>query len=376
MRSACAMNFRSILKAAALAAVISAVCGCSTARFSESEEIKIDQTRFLGSVWNQSHAEASIISQDGGLSYSVPGGSLWWFGDTFKGSRDANGTPHFAGGAVSCDVAFLKETDRSVPPKLRFYAGPDGTVAQAIPFLADESWDHHRIWPLGGVYLNGKSYVYYSLIEIGGKGQWDFHSVGEGLACSTEPLSVHQRIQTANGWRFPVAPACVVVADGWVYLYDVQKRADRQGIWLSRVRPAEIENPDAYQFYCGPEPTFCPDKSKQVPLIENIYGQTSVIWNEYLQKYILASSSDFFHSREIRFHTADHPFGPWTRPVASIEVPEYRQGKKVELVYCSYFHPELSRENGRLMILTFSLMLTNSGFDANNEIVEVELSPR
>lgn len=200
--------------------------------------IAVVRSAFLGSAWNRGHAAASIVAQDGGFSYSVPGGTLWWFGDTFRGTRDAAGKPRFAGGGVSCSVARLDPTSSALPPILDFLRGADGTVAQAIAFLDGESWDRHRIWPLGGVYVNGKS----------------------------------------------------------------------------------------------------------------------------------------FRAREIRFHTADEPYGPWSPAGARITVPERLQGKTVKLVYCAYFHPELFRERGRIMTLTFSLHLEGGGFDVNNEMVEVELA--
>jgi hypothetical protein len=99
----------------------------------------------------------------------------------------------------------------------------------------------------------------------------------------------------------------------------------------------------------------------------------SVAWNAYLGKYVMASSSDFYHPREIRFLVAEAPYGPWSRPVARFEVPEYRQGKRVELVYCSFLHPELFREGGRVMNLTFTPGLENAGFDGNCEMVEIEV---
>lgn len=331
---------------------------------------------FLGSAWNRGHAAAAIVAQDGGYSYSVPGGALWWFGDTFRGTRDAAGKAHFAGGGVSCAVARLDEANRAVPPVLDFLRGADGTVAQAIPFLDGESWDRHRIWPLGGVYVNGKSYIYYSLIELVNDGGWGFRPAGSGLACSVQPLAAHERIRGPAGWRFPVSPTAAVRKDGWVYLYDVEKRGPQNGIWLSRVRPAEIEDPARYEFYCQAGPVFSSDRDKQVPLLENVFGQVSVAWNEYLRKYVLASSSDLFRAREIRFHTAAEPCGPWSEAGARITVPDQLQGKTVKLVYCTFLHPELFREQGRIMPLSFSLHLEGGGFDVNNEFVEVELSPR
>ena len=360
------------LRMAILTSLMVSACGCSVHDSRSPARFDIVGSRFLGSAWNEGHAQASVVSQDGGFSYAVPEGSLWWFGDTFRGTRDETGRPHFAGGGVSCAVGMLAESDKRSPPRLDFLLCAEGTVAQAVEFLPGESWDHHRIWPLSGVYVNGESYVYYSLIEIG-KGTWDFRSVGSGLAHSAATLSVHERIQTGLGWRFPVAPTAVVVWGDWIYLYDVEKRGNRQGIWLSRVRSDEIEDPNAYEFWCREGPAFTSDKGKQTLLMKDVYGQVSVVWNDLLKSYVMATSSDIFHPREIRFRTARQPFGPWSQPVAGITVPEYRQGKKVQLVYCSYFHPELFREHGRMMNLTFSIHLEKAGFDANNEVVEIDV---
>jgi len=123
---------------------------------------EIVQTKFLGSLWNESQAKASVVSQDGGQSFVVPGGAIWAFGDTFKGSRAADGTPHFAGGAVSCSIAFLKENARSYPPELEYLVSSNEVVSP-FDFFPDESWDHNRIWLLGEIHINGHNYLYYSL---------------------------------------------------------------------------------------------------------------------------------------------------------------------------------------------------------------------
>ncbi len=345
---------------------------CSLADTGIPPDFHVGRHSFLGCVWNKGHAEASVISQDGGYSYAVPGGSLWWFGDTFKGSRDHEGKPSFHGGAVSCALAFLEDKNRQKPPVLKYLSGNEGTVAQAITFLSEESWDHHRIWPGAGIYMNGKSYIYYALIKVG-KGTWDFQHMGSGLAYSEKPVTAHKRIQTHEDWRFPVHPIAIVQADDWLYLFEVWNRRGKQGVWLSRVRPERLEDPRAYEFYSGMGPVFSRQKDQQVLLLENVYGQVSIVWNEYLKRYVLASSSDFSRPREIRFYTASNPLGPWSKATATITVPEYLQNKKVELVYCSYFHPEYFRNNGQVMNLTFSLHLQNSGFDSNNEMLDVEI---
>ena len=333
----------------------------------------IVQTKFLGSLWNGAHARASIVSQDGGESFAVPGGAIWAYGDTFKGSRSAQGKPQFAGGAFSPAIAFLADNATNYPPAFNFLVASNGGVP-ALDFLPDERpAERYRLWPLGGIQANGQCYLFYSLIEVFGNGSWDFRGLGSGLARSKSPLGHYERLRPDGNWRFPIEPTQVIAAEGWLYFFGIKEFNGKQGVVLARVRPEKIEEPHAYEYYTGRGPEFSPKQEAATVLVKNIAGQVAVAWNPYLQKYVMASSSDFFHPREIRFLVATAPYGPWSPPVARIEVPESRQGKHVELVYCAYLHPELFRENGRVMNLTYSLSLKDAGFDANCEMAEIEI---
>ena len=342
-----------------------------------SSPFTIVRSKFLGSLWNGAHARASIVSQDGGESFTVPGGAIWAFGDTFKGSRAADGTPHFAGGAISCAIAFLGEKGPSYPPAFDYLVSSNSGAISPFVFLPSERpTERYRIWPLGGIQVNGQSYLFYSLIEVFGNGPWDFRGVASGLGRSTVALGPYERLQPHGDWRFPVEPTQVMAADGWLYLFSIREFNRKQGVALARVRPEKIEEPGAYEFYADSGPKFSSRKEDASCLVGKVPGQVSVAWNPYLQKYVMVSSSDFNHPREIRFLVADAPYGPWGQPVARIEVPEYAQRKRVEMVYCTYLHPELFRENGRMMNLTYSTSLQNAGFDANCEMVEVEIKRR
>jgi hypothetical protein len=355
-------------------ALVALVSGCASDSSEEQGNgFKIVQTNFLGSLWDESYARAGIISQDGGQSFEIPGGGLWAFGDTFKGSRSADLTPHYAGGAVSCSIASLGQDARHYPPTFDYLVSSNSGVVSPFNYFTNESPVRYRIWPGAGIYVNGRYYLFYSLIEIYGSGTWDFRSVGSGLARSSVALGSYERLQPQGNWRFPVEPSCIIAADGWLYLYQVGEAHGKQGTLVARVRPEKIEDPTAYEFYTGLGPQFSSRKDAASLLVKNTPGQVSVAWNAYLHKYVMASSSDFSHPRRIRFLVADAPCGPWSRPVAPIEVPKERQGKRVNLVYCAYLHPELFRENGRVMNLTYSLILEDAGFDANCEMVEIQL---
>ena len=265
----------------------------------------------------------------------------------------------------------MQQNARSYPPALDYFVSSNSIVVSPFAYLTNEPPDLYRIWPGAGIYLNGHYYLFYSLIEV--HGAWNFRSVGSGLGESSVALGNYKRLQPQGNWQFPIEPSSVIEAGGWLYLYQAGKAHGKQGTLLARVRPDKIEDPRAYEFYTGPGPQFSSQKDAESLLVENTLGQVSVAWNPYLHKYVMASSSDFYRPRQIRFLVADAPYGPWSKPVASIQVPAQRQGKPVNLVYCTYLHPQLFRDNGQIMNLTYSLDLRNSGFDANCEMVEMRL---
>jgi hypothetical protein len=371
------MNRNSPSLIAGLVMCLDLVSGCSTTAPTGGQNgrpFEIVQTHFLGSLWNAAHARASIISQDGGESFVVPGGAIWAYGDTFKGSRSADGTPHFAGGSISTAIAFLADGATRYPPAFDYLVSSNGDAVSPFKLLPTElPAKDYRIWPLGGIHVNGRYYLYYSLINIFGTGSWDFRGVGSGLGRSPVALGHYERLQPHGNWRFPVDPTQVIEADGWLYLFGIETYHGKSGVALARVRPEKIEDPGAYEFYAGAGPNFSSRKEDATVLVENVPGQVSVAWNPYLKQYLMASSSDFDHPREIRLMVADAPYGPWSPSVARIQVSDHAQGKEVEMAYCTYFHPELFRENGRVMVLTYSLGLKDSGFDANCEMVKVEI---
>ena len=215
--------------------------------------------------------------------------------------------------------------------------------------------------------------IYYSHIEIFGPYIWDFISDGSGLAKAENPLFVYKRITINDSWKFPVAQSQVTPYDKWLYLFEVENNNKQSSLYLSRVLQKNIENPNAYEYYTGSELNFSRYKNERKIFLKDIYGQVSVEWNQYLGFYVMATPSDFAHSREIWFRTSKKPYGPWSNSISKIEVPNYCQGKKVELIYCTHLHPELFKEDGRIMNLTFSLILKDSEFDANNKMVEIEI---
>jgi len=146
----------------------------------------------------------------------------------------------------------------------------------------------------------------------------------------------------------------------------------KSAAYLSRALQNKIEEPECYEFYSGPGPLFSSNVKNQNFILEEVYGQISVAWNDYLKKYIMATSSDISMPRTIQLYSSIKPWGPWVS-FGKLNVPKTAQGKEVNLVYCAYLHPELFLEEGKIINVTYSLQLEDAGFDANCEMVNIIL---
>ena len=218
--------------------------GCSTSPTADTQKgyaFDIVQTRFLGSLWNESHAKASIVSQDGGQSFAVPGGDPV-LSATLSKTRGPPMEPRTSQ-AARCPVRlrFLERTPKAIHPPSRVFVSSNGEVTSPFEYLPSESRERDRIWPLGGVHVNGHDYLYYSIIEVFGNGQWDFRGVGSGLARSKVALGPYERIRPDGDWRFPVAPSQVIESEGWIYLFEIKDSGRKQGVILARVRPEKTD---------------------------------------------------------------------------------------------------------------------------------------
>ncbi|MCB0265490.1 MAG: DUF4185 domain-containing protein, partial [Calditrichaeota bacterium] len=79
----------------------------------------------------------------------------------------------------------------------------------------------------------------------------------------------------------------------------------------------------------------------------------SVNWNEYLGCYLAVHSLNI--TGKIVARTAPQPWGPWSEPVEITQITPVRQTPLPypPLVYAAKAHPSLSRENGRIIYVTY-----------------------
>jgi hypothetical protein len=162
-------------------------------------------------------------------------------------------------------------------------------------------------------------------------------------------------------------------------------------LYLARVRVDRIEDPAAYEFWTGHDGghSFASSREQAAVVLREVWpgdwldvgGSEDEACTQHGTTFVMATSSDFFHPREIRLRVANHPCGPWSDP-ACIAVPEV-PGKRTDLVYCAYLHPELSpvtramaRGEEADVVVTFCRMLAGEWELSNPESVRLRVRLR
>ncbi|MFX1539716.1 MAG: DUF4185 domain-containing protein, partial [Promethearchaeota archaeon] len=83
------------------------------------------------------------------------------------------------------------------------------------------------------------------------------------------------------------------------------------------------------------------------PVIEAPTGEMSVMWNAYLERYMMIHLDDV--AKKIVIRIAQMPWGPWSQPHTVITRPEYVG------FYAPNIDPILVEDNGRIVYFTMSL---------------------
>ncbi len=149
--------------------------------------------------------------------------------------------------------------------------------------------------------------------------------------------------------------------DGCVYIIGTQTGRDSSAK-LARFLESDIENQANYEYWDGASGQWLTgDESKASVIIDDRVGELSFIYNQTLEKWIIAYfSSDRYN---ITMRTAEDITGPWSKPYELAAGTEYAQ------LYGSYFHP-LS-VTGNKLYFTMSMWMPYNVFLMKAEIADM-----
>jgi Domain of unknown function (DUF4185) len=232
----------------------------------------------------------------------------------------------------------------------------------AIELIAEQEGDVTAI-PTNGVAVGKRMYLYYmSVNEWGAPGKWKTSYSGAASSddggWNWEKLDNLKWVGDSNFAQVAIAKA----ADGEAYRtnpYIEKNDIFLMGIPSGRFGPVKlmkvpgegIEEKDAYQYYAGTGsaggPIWSDKKKDAVEIIQAPVGECSVMYNEYLERWIISYLNEGSHNLEIR--EAPTPWGPWSGAVKLVDHLE------IPGLYGAFMHPAMVEEEGRIVYFTMSI---------------------
>jgi len=267
-------------------------------------------------------------------AYSVPLGkdrSLWLFGDTFVGDRDAKLRSQQkamvrntvgistcpAGGA--CTVQYFWQKQYSEKPRSFFDTG------------TDDLW----YWPLDA-WLDGKK-LFISLLAVrnkpgaGSEDAFGFEIAGTKLAtvnnAKDSPEKWRVKITNLTDGRFWPGPS--IVADGkYILWYTQVATGEGKGGFMTvlRVPKNKMATPSAAWEYLKKDGSWGSGLpgDDAMHVIEQAISEMSVRYHPAIHKWIAIVPGPGFPTPEVDARIADSPVGPWSAPQKIFEFPEMK----------------------------------------------------
>ncbi|MGC8890088.1 MAG: DUF4185 domain-containing protein [bacterium] len=125
------------------------------------------------------------------------------------------------------------------------------------------------------------------------------------------------------------------------------------GVKLMKVNSGNLENPSAYLYFTGIDkegnPEWSKDEEKALLIINPPVGECSVIYNQFLKRWIITYLNEKSHNIEIR--EALYPWGPWSAPLTLVYARDYPG------LYGAFMHPLYVENQGETVYFTMSLWM-------------------
>ena len=116
------------------------------------------------------------------------------------------------------------------------------------------------------------------------------------------------------------------------------------GVKLAKVLPADVLDETAYQYYTGTG--WSTDEDDGVVIVDPPVGELSVLWNPYLQRWIMMYLNESTASIEVR--EAHQPTGPWSGPWQVVSANDY------PALYGAFMHEQYIENNGQTVYFLMS----------------------
>lgn len=332
----------------------------SIVRADTTTDSRVVAARYLGKQFQDNGLR--LTGQDCASSIVLPSDEAFWvFGDTIEGPFESiRNLP--LDDKLSNTAAIVPRQDVSEGIKrYQFLTQPDGKRArQVVPFVDDETPAAQRIWPIHGLCHGDQIYLFYHRISLipGVDVFENFNLDGMGIARAKIGEWKFERLKAHDGtyefWKGnqPTFGVFVQQQDGVAYVWGNLMT----GMFLARTTPEKIADLASYE-YLTSAPTAAEPQTKPVwsktfeptaVLFDSVPNEMSASYNEHLGCYTAIHCR--LRENEIVLRTAPEMVGPWS-DMETIFRPEKQDA--ADLFYAAKEHPELAREKGRIIYVTY-----------------------
>lgn len=199
-------------------------------------------------------------------------------------------------------------------------------------------------------------YVFFMSVQSwGDAGDWNCNNASVAYSLDGHNFSKAMNMSwpgTSHFIEWGVVKGSATAPSTGGYIYFLTTGSGRyQHCYLARVLESQILNQSSYQYYIGlgsdDLPLWSNNHTDATAIIQAPTGEISVMWNDYLELYMMMNLDDV--AKHIVVRTAQSPWGPWSLPAVVISPPEYIG------FYAPNIDPTLVEDNGRIIYFTMSL---------------------
>ncbi|MFC0680052.1 DUF4185 domain-containing protein [Lysobacter korlensis] len=310
----------------------------------------------LGQVTGADAASATdkyaVHGTDLGSMFQHDGKTWFVFGDTF-GERP----PGFTGGGGSFwrsnTMGYTTDTDPSDGITLDgMILDEFGAAAELLPSKKVDN-DEMTVIPTHGFAANGAMYLHWmSVRHWGDPGEWEVNDAG--LAKSTDD-GQSWKVLDEPRWDgesqfVQVSPA--PISEGgtdWTYFWGIT-HGRFGGASVMKVETSELERQDAYHYFTGTDaegrPKWGDSVDEAAIVVDDTVGELSVVWNEYLDRWIMTYLRE---GTGVVMREGITPWGPWGEPLDVVPAAD------LPGLYAPYMAPHYTDDGGKTIYFALSV---------------------
>jgi hypothetical protein len=332
-------------------------------------KLAIQSLRYIGTFPRRRGEVWMMVGQDGGQSIPTDGGTLFVFSDTLLAAlspqHPRSPVPRAFGQLGGERGVFLANTAGIAPRGrdllaawggIRYYTDANGFPREILPPLQREQAQRIRFWPEHGVWLEGRVVLFYLGIQtVDPTTIWGFRTLGTGLATLDPASGGCERVWFGDDWRLwkPLRDDAhfgvqVLREDDYLYVFGSVRAGLFHRARLARVRPAEVAQPEAYEYLLSPQQPRWGGSLTEACDLGPCSGDYSVSFNEHVRRYLMFYVDSY--EKQLMVRAAERLWGPYTMPATIVRLPHE---PATELIYLGFEHPDFSLDAGRTVFVSY-----------------------